>query len=134
MQTGITYVMNDFNTLWTYCSGFVVFLVVLSWYLVHEKLGNRMSQRRYSAILMSLSAVIMTLVMFLPLGIIAMTNPSDFEMVIQQLASEFLFYGGFLLLYFLIATIGGWQFAKLYPLNEESNPDEGRDEETLEHE
>jgi ABC-type dipeptide/oligopeptide/nickel transport system permease subunit len=121
MQTGIINVMNDFYNFWIYCSSFVIFLVVLSWVLVREKLRNRMSQRRYSALLISLSAVISTLVMILPLGIIAVTNPSDFETVIQQLASEFQFYGGLLLLYILIATIAGWQFAKLYPLNEESN-------------
>ena len=111
--------MIAFDVLWIYCSGFVLILVVSSWVLIREKLGTRMNQQRYSTIVMITSVVLTTLIMILPLGIIAVASPSDFEMVIQQLASEYIYFGGLLLVYILISTVGGWQYAKLYPLNEE---------------
>ncbi len=115
---GGIYTMADFITLWIYCSGFVYVLVVLSWEFIRRKLGHKMNQRKYSILIIVLSVLLPPLVMILPIVIISITDPIDLGIVINQILSDFLFYGGVLTAYILITVIVGWQYSRLYPVND----------------
>jgi hypothetical protein len=118
MQTEIDTMLVEFIDLWLLFSGFVVMVLVLSWHLMHKRTGRTMTQRRYSATIMVLSAVTTPLVMLLPLGVMAVNHPSSVAAFVGYLIAERLFYFVYLLLYVLVAVTGGWVFARLYPSGE----------------
>ncbi|MFW9809675.1 MAG: hypothetical protein ACFFE6_09870 [Candidatus Thorarchaeota archaeon] len=106
--------MANIVTLWGYCSGFLYVLVVLSWEFIRRKLGPKLNQREYSILIIVISVVLPPLVMILWIILVLTTNPSD----LNQIISDSLFYGGILMVYILISAIVGWQYSKLYPVNE----------------
>ena len=106
--------MADFIVLSMYYSGFLYVLVILSWEFIRRKLGPKMNQRKYSTLIVVIGAVLPPLVMILLIALVSISNPSGLE----QIISDFLFYGGLLTAYILITAVGGWQYSKSYPVND----------------
>ena len=110
--------MTDYVNLWIAFNAFVGCFVILLWDLMRKKAGKSMTQRRYSATTMTLTALTLVSAMIAPLGVIAVIHPGLVTALVEYLTTENLLYFGLLLLYVLAVTTAAWGYTRVYPVND----------------
>jgi len=115
MQIELGIILGDFVNLWGAFTAIACGLLTLFWNAFPGRYKAKPNQPSYPVLVALVSAIIMTIVMLLPFVIAIVIHFSIAAYLVEHIISEFLFYGAVFLAYVLVAMVGGWYYARLYP-------------------
>jgi len=115
VQIELGIILGEFVRLWGYFTAIAYGLLVLFWNGFRSRYKAKPNQPSYPALVAPVSAIIMTIVMLLPFVIAIVIHFSIAAHFVEYLISNILFYGALFLAYVLLAMVGGWNYARLYP-------------------
>ncbi len=113
MQTDLPIVLGDFVSLWGVFTAIACGLPVLFWNAFRRRYKAEPNQPSYPALVALVSAIIITIVMLLPFVITIVIHFGSAAHLVEYIIYPF--FGALFLAYVLLAMVGGWCYAKLFP-------------------
>ena len=127
MQAELGIILGEFVRLLGAFTAIACGLLVLFWTTFPGRYKAKPNQPSYPALVALVSAIIMTIAMVLAFVITIVIHFSIAAYLVEYIISKSLFYGAVFLAYELIAMVGGWYFAGLYPPTHEPTDCNGLD-------